>query len=108
MTQHQGRPAGGNSDALAEAAGGCLGELFGFLVAVVVRSLVLASMWGWYVVPLGAPPIGAAHAMMLSFLVNIVVVRPQKREGEKHDWTAHVLISGLVWLIGWAVHCWGM
>ena len=37
----------------------------------VYRGFVLALLWRWFVVPLGAPAIGVVHAMGLSWLVGL-------------------------------------
>jgi len=51
-----------------------------------VQGFVLSTMWGWFVVPLGLPALGLAHAIGLSFLVRWLThqhVSCQKDENRK-------------------------
>lgn len=53
--------------------GSALGALLG-VASAVVRGLVLAKLWEWFVQdPLGVPGLSAAHAIGLSVLVNLLV-----------------------------------
>lgn len=49
-----------------------------FALAILIlwaQPASIACGWGWFVVPLGAPPIGWAHAFGLSLLLNASTTR---------------------------------
>jgi hypothetical protein len=48
------------------------------LISMVLQVVLLTSLWGWFVVPLGVSPIGYAHAFGLNILVTYFQVRSQK------------------------------
>lgn len=55
----------------------------GLIVAMgLVRGFVLSYLWAWFIVPLGAPQIGIAHAIGLSLLVGMFTSN-LKRDDEK-------------------------
>lgn len=77
-----------------------LGKLFlmfiGFCAAAVVVMLVngfvLATLWGWFVVPVfGAPPLTIFQAIGITLITTYAAYehRPKKGE-EKVDWTEAV------------------
>jgi hypothetical protein len=41
---------------------GLVGGLLAAPVSIVTNAVVAATIWGWFVVPLGVPAIGYAHA----------------------------------------------
>lgn len=41
-------------------------------VFALLEGVVLSTMWGWFVVPLGVASIGVAHAIGLSLTVSFV------------------------------------
>lgn len=56
----------------AEAAlTGCLITLLTLPIGVVVKAIALRSLWLWFVVPLGLPPISAPHAFGLAILFAV-------------------------------------
>jgi len=42
-----------------------------FACVIVFSGFVTVELWGWFVVPLGAPAIGIAHALGLRMLVSV-------------------------------------
>ena len=50
----------------------------GLLVAATLplNAWALSTLWAWFVVPLGAPPVGIAHAAGLLIAANILRARP--------------------------------
>lgn len=62
-----------------------LAPLAVWLVDVVAGGLVLTKLWVWFVVPLGPPPIGVAHALGIAVLVGLLThqIRREDWEGER-------------------------
>lgn len=58
--------------------GGCAVVLLGLPVVIVLRGLVLATLWAWFVAPLGAPALGWAHASGLAGVVSFAVNAPRR------------------------------
>lgn len=56
-----------------------MGKFLGFIALIVaiiafiiLRGLITADLWQWFLVPLGVKSIGIAHAIGLSFLVGLL------------------------------------
>jgi hypothetical protein len=84
--------------------------LFGVLLALL-RGYVLSHLWGWFLVPLGAPPIGMVCAIGISIILSFLVVQPdlsQKDEDGKVKPVETILVTFLVplmvLLVGYVVH----
>lgn len=59
----------------------------GFAVPMfVLEGLVLSMLWIWFMVPLGVPPIGIAHAVGLVALIGLVGPGPRLRDDEPLTW----------------------
>ena len=76
--------------------------LMGFLGA-----LVMQTYWGWFVVPLNAPPIGLAHAYGLAMFVGYLKHNPSAKTEDSSFWEA--VLVGVVYcafalLFGYIVH----
>ena len=79
----------------------------GVLVALsAYMGLAIKLLWGWFIVPLGAPPITLIHAMGL---VLILALFKTHRPKNKYDEST----TGLMWvtpafsmLFGWLIHLW--
>ena len=56
---------------------GCLGLIGLLIVESVLRGWVLTYLWGWFLVPLGLPPIGIAHAIGVALLVGMITHQSQ-------------------------------
>ena len=56
------------------------------LVIGVLNAFVVSSLWGWFVVPLGMPSIGIAHAWGLGILVGMFQFPPQKLDDDEAWW----------------------
>ncbi len=41
-------------------------------VLTIIHGLLLKLFWGWFVVPLGVPAIGVAHALGISLVVSML------------------------------------
>ncbi len=53
-----------------------VGALILGIAVGLLRAWAAIVMWGWYVVPLGAPRIGVAVAWGLGFLVGVLNIQP--------------------------------
>lgn len=63
----------------------CLAGLVGL---AVLRGFVLASLWGWFVVPLGVPALGIAQAIGISLIVSLFLAHlaRDKSDDEGEGW----------------------
>lgn len=75
------------------------------LIAIAVglalfNAVVLQVMWGWFVVPMGAPAIGLAHAYGLTLLLTLFRRFPDK--SEDLSWVTKRIVANLfALLLGW-------
>lgn len=75
-----------------------------FVGAVAIYGgFVLYILWGWFVVPLGVPPIGIAWAIGISAVSALLVpTPPSPTEDQRTEHLAGVLAKPLIALaIGW-------
>lgn len=80
-----------------------------FILAILLRGFVLSVLWGWFVVPLGAPEIGVASALGLAITVGLFQIYRAREESEKEKRItgAALFVSPLMsLLIGWIVQFW--
>lgn len=82
---------------------------------IFLSGVVLSDLWEWFVHPLGLPIIGIAHAIGLSLLRPLTVMRDTKAIlagkyptiSEEWRWSAYVIddsvVMLLVWLAGYIV-----
>lgn len=87
---------------------GCLVWLCAFVPLSLWRGFVLAKLWGWYIVPLGAPLIGWVHAVGLSVFFGLLLSWAYKSDKDETPW--HVVARASVvpafsLLFGWVWHC---
>lgn len=88
-------------------------KILGWLVFVpacgMLHAFVLRYLWAWFVVPLGLPSIGMAHAYGISMLVGLMT---PYRDNKKSEWSEVVALAILrpllCLLFAWAVHAWWM
>jgi len=69
--------------------------------------VVLRSLWAWFVVPLGVPPIGIAHAVGLSVVVAVfksIRVDDDDETGPVVKAIIVAVVLMVLWGMGWAVH----
>ena len=87
-------------------------ELITFLLltppSLFIRALVLVDLWKWFVIPLGAPTIGLAHALGLSLILEWCT-KSSKADGRT---TVDTIVDGtilslFVWVFG-AIFAWMM
>jgi hypothetical protein len=93
----------------SEVAAGCVAGIALSIPLGIYRAWVLMLLWGWYVVPLGAPDIGMAHAYGLSLIALLCTMT---REPERNETIAEGLFHAAffgTWtttfalVIGWAL-----
>lgn len=59
------------------------------IALAVLRGWVLSYLWFWFLVPLGVPSIGVAHAMGLSLLVSLFTAGASSKDADKKEgWDA--------------------
>lgn len=76
---------------------------FGFLALLaVLRGLVLVQLWAWFLMPLGAPRIGIAHAIGLGIMSAMFTA--SGANNEKKDWTNIFLLPIAALAVGCVVH----
>lgn len=79
-------------------------------VLCVLNGAVLKTMWGWFLVPLGLPPINVAMAVGIGTIVTLLVYTPTPlNKDEDKDNTVYLFIVSLVklcilLLVGWIAH----
>lgn len=76
------------------------------LVAVMAlyNAFVLATLWAWFVVPLGAAQIGIAHAYGLSLIPTVILTSrglysPEDKRTESY--VAAMMLPAAALLFGW-------
>ena len=82
--------------------------IFAITVACVPWSMfVMTVIWGWFVVPLGLPAIGKAHAFGLTLLLSLTRSYSED-DDKKSDLTAKITLAvgvpALVLLMGYIAH----
>jgi hypothetical protein len=59
-------------------------------IATIVDGWALSTLWGWFIVPLGVPAIGIAHAFGISCTVSLFrsrfSTRKKEQEREIDEW----------------------
>lgn len=80
-----------------------------FVALVLLRAVVLKDLWGWFVVPLGVPGIGMAHAVGISTIASLLTSSPTtSRKDEKDtnkfaDGISVLILSGVLSLFAWGI-----
>lgn len=92
---------------LATAVGMAIGGIVYLLFVGALTGIVLSSLWGWFVVPLGYPSINIFHALGLTILVSIFRIDSVKAIAPENITEAlvrPVLALGAAWLGGFLWH----
>lgn len=80
-------------------------QIVGTPIWLAWSGLVLHRLWGWFVVPLGLPPIGIAHAAGLGLLCTFASYRNLKAEENMlRVLVAEIFVPGTFLCWGWLVH----
>lgn len=53
------------------------------ILTVLAAAFTLSTLWGWFIVPLGAPAIGLAHAAGISVMLTYLKMRQVKQKDER-------------------------
>ncbi len=91
-----------------------LALLFIFLwipAASMLSGVALETLWYWFIVPLGAPNIGVAHAMGIALIVHFLIFKQPDEKENKKDLPEllvgmvlqHLLVVGVFLLFGYCV-----
>ena len=96
---------------------GCVTALLGLFIFMPIftalRGFVLHRLWAWFVVPLGVPAIGIAHAVGLAMLVGFLKMSQHDFDQESDDEPlarligqsiGYVVVYGFVLLAGYLIH----
>ena len=64
----------------------------------MLRGWVFSVLWGWFIVPLGGPHIGIAHAIGISMVVSFLTYQHQDASDGKSasDTAITVIVIGVV------------
>ena len=46
------------------------------ILGVILAAYIVRDLWGWFIVPLGLPRFGLAHALGLTGLLRFVTIQP--------------------------------
>lgn len=90
-----------------------LALLIALCVIPFLDGYVIAKLWGYFVVTIGAPPISMLQGMGLNMLYQAFAYRPlqttdaKKKEAILTTTVTHAVMLLLVWGIGALIH-WGM
>lgn len=77
---------------------------------IIWRGYVLSVLWRWFVVPLGVPTLGVAHAVGIATTVYLLR-KGSKREEIDREYIIRATATSIVapataLLIGWLAHGW--
>lgn len=77
-----------------------------FLFDVVLKGFVIQVLWGWFITPLGPPPISVPLGYGLGLLAWFVFPKPQKEDGTDYKGQLATSIANAViaLLFGYIVH----
>lgn len=90
------------------------GYLFGLVIVGVVlsipliiyRGFAIATLWVWFVIPLGLPAISLMHAVGIALTVNVIITQPNETPNKAKPFLPLVksfVTSSLGLLVGWIV-----
>ncbi len=91
----------------ATVVGVIIGGVIYLIFIGVLTGIVLSSLWGWFVVPLGYPQISIFHALGLTTLISILrfdSVKQTTPDGIKDALLKPVIALGTAWLSGFLWH----
>lgn len=68
-----------------------------FSAMVLLQGFVFSRLWAWYLVPLGLPMIGYAHAFMIVLMGRLIGFKPnlQEEKGEAFKRTGQIACAWL-------------
>lgn len=78
----------------------CIGLVAGLILGVIFGSIisgwVLAKLWLWFLVPLGAPVITMVQAIGFALVFGLLTSGLERRKPDKSDGMTSAFISALV------------
>lgn len=63
------------------------GKLVSGIPISILRAWAISTLWGWFMVPLGLPPIGWAHAYGLLCTATLFQFYPAVKQDDDVDWS---------------------
>ena len=79
-----------------------IGALCVIALFIALQGIIFASLWHWYVAPLGVPSVGYVQALMILLMGRLVVFRANIEEERKV--TMEKVARGLAtWLFVWGL-----
>lgn len=101
-----------DNNLLSATLAGCLvvGILVPILAGYMIISMafILPFLWSWFIVPLGAEPIGMAHAYGLATIIHFFTVstdlKADDREVDRGKAIALLLRPWIALLVGYITH----
>ncbi len=80
------------------------------LGAVILKGIVVQSLWSWFIVPLGVVSISVPHAIGISTIVSLFNTKIDIETNDDEDRAKQLFVSIffilLVWGIGAIVNLW--
>tara|TARA_Y100000310_G_C20644074_1_gene795597 strand:+ start:368 stop:670 length:303 start_codon:yes stop_codon:yes gene_type:complete len=82
---------------------------------LTVTLITIVALWDWFIIPFGLPPIGYAHALGLSIVLNFLIpadailskVNDIRKDQGESKWMFPITMGlrpPLTLLFGWIVH----
>lgn len=80
-------------------------------IGSLVRGWILSILWGWFIVPFGAPALGIAWAIGIAIVVNFLTYQLPNSDDERETtdiiigWVVHTVAAPfMVLFVAWIVH----
>ena len=87
-----------------KALAGCLGALLLQVGTYILNGLALKLLWGWFLVQLGLPEIGLAHAIGIGLTIGCLAHQYVKIDAEWEEIIAYqIALSIGAAMVGWVV-----
>jgi hypothetical protein len=88
-----------------------MGIVAALVGVMALNGFMLSYLWEWFVVPLGAPPIGLLHAIGIAVLVSMLTFEGGGRAGDGEDalkllfarLVAKLVAFGIAWAVSFGV-----
>jgi len=82
-----------------------VGWLALFIPTIIFSGFVTAELWGWFVVPLGVPAIGIAHALGLRLVVHVATFTyAEDKRGQGERLANAIVLPLFAWAFGAIYH----
>jgi hypothetical protein len=79
-----------------------------FALAAILQGVVLSVLWGWFVVPLGLPALGIAHAIGIALVVRFLTHRHTSKKTDdespiRRELFGLFVLPPLALVAGWVI-----